>query len=148
MLLHGQWDLLLLMDLNLKAIIIIFSHLIFPESHPARDSQDTFYIKDQPHWSMRPHTSNMQARLIKKYGTPLRAIIPGRVYRNEAIDATHEHTFHQVEGLVIDKDITIGHLIGTLQALLSGLYNREITVRLRPGYFPFVEPGFGIRYAC
>ncbi|NCO04520.1 MAG: phenylalanine--tRNA ligase subunit alpha [Candidatus Magasanikbacteria bacterium] len=123
-----------------------FQAVNIPAHHPARDSQDTFYIKNKPHLSMRPHTSNMQVRLMEKYGEggtkSLRLACPGRVYRNEALDTTHEHTFYQVEGMIVGKDINIGHLVATLKEILQGLFKQEVEVRLRPSYFPFVEPGF------
>ncbi|MBT3419014.1 MAG: phenylalanine--tRNA ligase subunit alpha [Candidatus Magasanikbacteria bacterium] len=124
-----------------------FQAVNIEEHHPARDGHDTFYIKDNPTWVMRTQTSNMQVRSMQKYsdgGTkPLRFACPGRVYRNEALDATHEHTFYQFEGLIAGKDINIGHLIATLKELLQGLFKKDnIEVRLRPSYFPFVEPGF------
>jgi len=119
-----------------------FEALNIPAYHPAGDSQDTFYIKGNEKMCMRPHVSNMQVRLLKKYGAPLRIAYPGRVYRNEALDSTHEHTFEQFEAFVVDKNITVGHLIGVMKELISGFYGKEMDVRLRPGYFPFVEPGF------
>jgi phenylalanyl-tRNA synthetase alpha chain len=124
-----------------------FEVLNLPPNHPARDGHDTFYIKDHPNMLMRTQTSDMQIRLAQKYnagGTkPVRVACPGRVFRNEALDATHEHTFYQFEGMVIDKEIHIGHLVGTLKEILGRLYDRDdIEVRLRPSYFPFVEPGF------
>ncbi len=120
-----------------------FEGLNIPAHHPARDSQDTFYIKgSNKDWCMRPHVSNMQVRHLKKYGAPLRIAYPGRVFRNEALDATHEHTFEQFEALIVDKHITIAHLIGVMKELISGFYGKDMDVRLRPGYFPFVEPGF------
>ncbi len=127
---------------ELESDYFSFQALNIPEHHPARDSQDTFYIKDHGSWCMRPHVSNMQVRMMKKHGVPLRIIYPGRVYRNEALDATHEHTFTQFEGLMIDKNISISNLIGILQEFINGLYGKEMEMRLRPGYFPFVEPGF------
>lgn len=127
---------------ELESDYFSFQALNIPKHHPARDSQDTFYIKDHKSWCMRPHVSNMQVRMMKKYGAPLRIIYPGRVYRNEALDATHEHTFSQFEGLMIDKHISISNLIGILQEFINGLYGKEMEMRLRPGYFPFVEPGF------
>lgn len=125
-----------------------FESLNIPPSHPARESQDTFYIKGHANWCMRSHVSNMQVRLMRKYGAPLRAAYPGRVFRNEATDASHEHTFYQFEALVVDKHIHIGHLIGIIKQLLTGLYGREVDVRLRPSYFPFVEPGFEMDMRC
>lgn len=119
-----------------------FTALNIPEHHPARDAQDTFYTKSHPNWVMRSHPSNMQVRLMRKYGAPLRIAYPGRNFRNEALDATHEHTFMQFEALVVDRHIDIGNLVGIIKKLLSGLFKRDVEVRLRPSYFPFVEPGF------
>jgi phenylalanyl-tRNA synthetase alpha chain len=131
---------------ELESDYYVFESLNIPKSHPARDSQDTFYIKNHPEWCMRSHVSNMQVRLMNKYGEggtrPLRAAYPGRVFRNEALDATHEHTFYQFEACMVDREITIGNLVGVIQALLEGLFQRDVEVRLRPSYFPFVEPGF------
>ncbi len=128
-----------------------FAALNIPSWHPARNTQDTFYVKGgtkDNRWLLRTHTSNMQVRALEKYGAPLRAVVPGRCFRYEATDASHDHTFWQVEGLVVDKDISISHLIATMQALLSGIFHREVDVRLRPGYFPFVEPGFELDIKC
>lgn len=128
-----------------------FEALNIPSWHPARDTQDTFYIKggtSDNRWLLRTHTSPMQVRAMLKYGAPLRAVVPGRVFRYEATDASHEHTFWQMEGLVIDKDISIGHLIAVMKELLQGIFKREVEVRLRPGYFPFVEPGFELDIRC
>lgn len=131
---------------ELESDYYVFESLNIPKSHPARDSQDTFYIKDHPEWCMRSHVSNMQVRLMNKYGEdgskPVRAAYPGRVFRNEALDATHEHTFYQFEAFMVDREINIGHLVGVIQSLLEGLFHRDVEVRLRPSYFPFVEPGF------
>ena len=120
----------------------IFEALNIPEHHPARDAQDTFYIKNHSHWTMRSHVSGMQVRQMREHGVPLRAAHIGRVFRNEALDATHGHTFYQFDCIVIDKNLTIGDLVGVIKTLLEGLYNREVELRLRPGHFPFVEPGF------
>lgn len=125
-----------------------FEALNIPKTHPARDSQDTFYIDGHPDWCMRSHVSNMQVRLMQQYGAPLRVAYPGRVFRNEATDASHEHTFYQFEALVVDKGLTIGHLVGVIKSLLRGLFRKDIEVRLRPGYFPFVEPGFEMDMSC
>lgn len=125
-----------------------FESLNIPKTHPARDSQDTFYIEGHPDWCMRSHVSNMQVRLMQQFGAPLRAAYPGRVFRNEATDASHEHTFYQFEALVVDKGLTIGHLVGVIKSLLRGLFRKDIEVRLRPGYFPFVEPGFEMDMSC
>lgn len=127
---------------ELESDYYVFEAINIPPHHPARDSQDTFYIKDHPNWCMRSHVSNMQVRLLEKYGAPLRAAYPGRCFRNEALDATHEHTFMQFEAMVVDKEINIGHLVGIIKELLKGLFKRDVEVRLRPSYFPFVEPGF------
>lgn len=136
-----------------------FEALNIPESHPARDIQDTFFIKtpitraekrDLPenNWVMRTHTSNMQVRIMEQYTPPLRCIIPGRVFRNEATDASHEHTFYQLEGFVADTDISIGQLTWTLQEIFRQIYKKDVKVRLRPGYFPFTEPSFEPDMSC
>ncbi|MBI5732210.1 MAG: phenylalanine--tRNA ligase subunit alpha [Candidatus Magasanikbacteria bacterium] len=125
-----------------------FEALNFSPAHPARDMYDTFYIKGHPHWLMRTHTSPVQVRALQKYGAPLRAVVPGRCFRNEATDAAHEHTFYQLEGLVVDREISIAHLIAVMKELLKGVLQREVEVRLRPGYFPFVEPGFELDIKC
>jgi len=123
-----------------------FEALNVPAHHPARDMQDTFFIdhpKDpkQGHLLLRTQTSPVQIRSMEKYGTPLRLIIPGRVFRYEATDATHDSTFNQVEGLLIDKNIGLAHFKGIMTEFLSRFFQHEITTRFRPGYFPFVEPG-------
>lgn len=128
-----------------------FEALNIPAWHPARDTQDTFYVKGgetDNRWLLRTHTSNMQVRALEKYGAPLRVVVPGRVFRYEATDASHDTQFWQMEGLVVDKDISISHLIATMQALLTGIFGRDVEVRLRPGYFPFVEPGFELDIKC
>lgn len=128
-----------------------FEALNIPSWHPARDTQDTFYLKGgekKNRWLLRTHTSAMQVRALEKYGAPLRAVVPGRVFRYEATDASHETTFWQMEGLVVDKEISISHLIATMKVLLAGIFRREVAVRLRPGYFPFVEPGFELDIKC
>ncbi|MBT5262384.1 MAG: phenylalanine--tRNA ligase subunit alpha [Candidatus Magasanikbacteria bacterium] len=127
---------------ELESDYFIFGSLNFPDDHPARESMDTFYIKDHKTWCMRPHVSNMQVRMMQKYGAPLRVAHPGRVYRNEALDATHGHTFYQFDVLIIDKELSIGNLTATITTLLQGFFNKDIEVRLRPAHFPFVEPGF------
>lgn len=130
-----------------------FEGLNIPAHHPARDMQDTFFI-DKPanaeegHLVLRTHTSPNQVRAMKKYGLPIRIIVPGRVFRNEATDASHEHTFDQVEGLLIDKNISIAHLKGVMTEFLSRLFKKEMKIRFRPGYFPFVEPGMELDMSC
>lgn len=125
-----------------------FESLNIPKDHPARDSQDTFFIKDHPDQVMRTQTSAMQVKIMEKRKPPLKVIVPGRCFRNEATDASHEHTFHQIEGFVVDKDISIANLIWTQKQLLSAIFQKEIKVRLRPGFFPFVEPGFELDCSC
>lgn len=118
-----------------------FDALNVPKDHPARDMQDTFFIKGQEGKLLRTHTSPVQVRHMKKYGAPARIIVPGKVYRNEATDQTHEAEFYQLEGLVVDKGITLGHLKWTLETFLSKFFGNSVAIRFRPGYFPFVEPG-------
>ncbi|MDP6980995.1 MAG: phenylalanine--tRNA ligase subunit alpha [Myxococcota bacterium] len=125
-----------------------FEALNIPRDHPARDSQDTFYCDDAGDMSLRPHTSPVQVRAMERLEPPFRVIAPGRVFRHETTDASHEHTFHQMEGMVVGKDISVGHLIGAMKTLLRGIFNREVEVRLRPGHFPFVEPGFELDARC
>ena len=130
-----------------------FEALNIPPHHPARDMQDTFYIdkkneKGEMDLVMRTHTSPVQIRAMKKYGAPLRLVVPGRVFRSEAIDSSHEHTFYQLEGLMVDKEISIANLISVVQEMLSNILKREIKIRVRPGYFSFVEPGLEIDVSC
>jgi phenylalanyl-tRNA synthetase alpha chain len=138
---------------ELESDFFCFEALNIPAFHPARDTQDTFYIdrknkQGQYDLVMRTHTSPMQVRAMKKYGAPLRCVVPGRVFRAEATDAVHEHTFGQLEGLMIDKNITIANLIAVMKELLKGVFGREMEVRIRPGYFPFVEPGIELDIKC
>lgn len=125
-----------------------FSALNIPETHPARDMQDTFYIKNHPDWLMRTQTSSMQIRAMQKFGAPLRAIVPGKVYRNESTDVRHEHTFYQLEGFVVDKGITFSHLKGILEVVMKHLYGNETKLRMRPKFYPFVEPGVNYESTC
>ncbi len=125
-----------------------FEALNIGRDHPARDSQDTFYCDDEGYLSLRPHTSPVQIRAMEKLDPPFRVVAPGRVFRHETTDASHEHTFHQMEGMVVDKNISVGHLIGAMKTLLRGIFHREVEVRLRPGHFPFVEPGFELDARC
>lgn len=126
-----------------------FESLNFPKDHPARDSQDTFFVESKSgDLLMRTHTSAMQVKIMEKRQPPLRVIVPGRCFRNEATDASHEHTFYQMEGFVVDKNISIANLIYTQKALLSAIFKRDVKVRLRPGFFPFVEPGFELDCSC
>ncbi len=123
-----------------------FEALNIPGDHPARDMQDTFWLTDGN--VLRTHTSPVQVRGMERLGPPLRMIAPGRVFRNEEVDASHEHTFYQLEGMMIDRDVSVAHLIFFMKTLLTSIFRREVTVRLRPGYFPFVEPGFELDIQC
>lgn len=123
-----------------------FEGLNIPSWHPARDMQDTFWLEGGH--VLRTHTSNGQVRAMHAFEPPFRAIFPGKVFRYEATDASHEHTFHQLEGLMIDRQVTVGHLLESMRTLLSAVFGRPVEVRLRPGYFPFVEPGFELDIAC
>ncbi|HWL92866.1 MAG TPA: phenylalanine--tRNA ligase subunit alpha [Phycisphaerae bacterium] len=123
-----------------------FEALNIPDTHPARDTQDTFWLTNG--WLLRTHTSPCQVRAMQHFGPPIRVIAPGRCFRYEAIDASHENTFFQLEGLLIDKDISISHLIAFMKLLLREVFHREVKVRLRPGFFPFVEPGFELDMSC
>ncbi len=125
-----------------------FQALNIPADHPAREMQDTFYCDSGGKLVMRTQTSPVQIRAMERLEPPFRVLVPGRVFRNEEPDATHEHTFHQVEGLVVGENITVGHLSGVLKGFLRQLFQKEIEVRLRPGYFPFVEPGFELDVRC
>jgi len=123
-----------------------FDALNIPPDHPARDMQDTFWLTDGN--LLRTHTSAVQIRGLERFTPPLRMIAPGRVFRNEEVDASHEHTFYQLEGMMVDREISVAHLIYFMKTLLSAIFGREVTVRLRPGYFPFVEPGFELDIQC
>ncbi len=130
-----------------------FECLQIPADHPARDSQDTFYVRPLVPGAgrlvLRTHTSPVQVRAMERLKPPFRAIAPGRVFRNESTDATHEHTFHQMEGLVVSEDASVAQLVGTMKDFLRAVFRREdLDVRLRPGYFPFVEPGFELDARC
>lgn len=123
-----------------------FDALNIPPTHPARDAQDTFWLENGH--VLRTHTSPVQIRAMERFGAPLRIIAPGRVFRNEEVDASHEHTFYQLEGMMIDRDVSIGHMLYFMTALLEAIFRRHVTVRLRPGFFPFVEPGFELDIQC
>jgi phenylalanyl-tRNA synthetase alpha chain len=125
-----------------------FQALNIPPDHPARDSQDTFYLEGPGPLVLRTHTSPVQIRSLERLKPPLRVIAPGKVFRHEATDASHEHTFHQLEGLVVDKDVSVAHLIHSMKTLLRGIFRRDLEIRLRPGFFPFVEPGFELDARC
>ena len=123
-----------------------FDALNIPADHPARDMQDTFWLDNG--MLLRTHTSANQVRVLEEFGAPLRAIFPGRCFRYEAMDASHENTFYQLEGLLVDRDISVANLIAVMKALLSEVFHRDVVVRLRPGFFPFVEPGFELDSQC
>lgn len=125
-----------------------FTALNIPSDHPARDMFDTLWL-DVPDYLMRTHTSPIQIRSMLKYGAPLAGIAMGEVFRHEAVDATHEVAFHQLEGILIDKDITLSHLLGVAKTFLQHFFARkDIDIRVRPGFFPFVEPGVEIDMRC
>ncbi len=123
-----------------------FDALNIPPEHPARDAQDTFWLTDGN--LLRTHTSPVQVRGMERFSPPLRMIAPGRAFRNESVDASHEHTFYQLEGMMIDRDVSVAHLLYFMKTLLAEIFRREVTVRLRPGFFPFVEPGFELDIQC
>jgi phenylalanyl-tRNA synthetase alpha chain len=123
-----------------------FEALNIPKNHPARDTQDTFYINENV--VLRPHTSPVQARYMKENKPPIRIICPGRVYRSDAVDATHSPVFHQIEGLVVDKGVTMGDLIGTLQVFAKGIFGESTKIRLRPHHFNFTEPSAEVDVSC
>jgi phenylalanyl-tRNA synthetase alpha chain len=124
----------------------MFGALNFPEGHPARDDYDTFVTEEG---LIAPaHTSTMQNRVLKNNQPPIRTVIIGRVFRNEDLDAKHEHTLNQIEGVYVDKGINVGHLLATLQSFLQAYYRTDIDFRIQPSYFPFVEPGFEFAIKC
>ncbi len=123
-----------------------FEAVNVPKDHPARDMQDTFWLDNGE--LLKTQTSAAQNAIMRKYGAPLRAIFPGRCFRNEATDASHENTFFQMEGMMIDKNVSIANLIYFMKTMLSEVFERDIEVRLRPGFFPFVEPGFELDISC
>jgi phenylalanyl-tRNA synthetase alpha chain len=123
-----------------------FDALNIPPEHPARDSQDTFWLTDGN--LLRTHTSPVQVRGMERFSPPMRMIAPGRAFRNESVDASHEHTFYQLEGMMIDREVSVAHLLYFMKTLLAEIFRREVTVRLRPGFFPFVEPGFELDIQC
>ena len=123
-----------------------FTALNFPEEHPARDMQDTFFINQDI--ALRTHTSSVQVRVMEKNQPPIRTISPGRVYRNEAISARAHCFFHQVEGLYIDKDVSFADMKQTLMYFTKAMFGNETKIRLRPSYFPFTEPSAEVDVSC
>ena len=125
-----------------------FDALNFPKNHPARDMQDTFWVKGVKETVLRTHTSNAQVRYMEKSQPPLRIVVPGKVFRHEATDATHETQFHQVEGLVVGENITLPNLKEVLETFFKKLFGNDVKMRMRPSFFPFVEPGVEIDISC
>ena len=130
-----------------------FEAVNIPKHHPARDMQDTYYLTNGQ--LLKSQTSAAQNAILRKYGknlkengVPIKAIFPGRCFRNEATDASHENTFFQMEGMMVDRDISISNLIFFMKTMLSEVFRRDVKVRLRPGFFPFVEPGFELDINC
>lgn len=119
-----------------------FDSLNMLATHPVRDSQDTFWLKDGR--VLRTQTSNCQVRYGETHKPPIRAVFPGNVYRNEATDAKHETTFYQLEGLYVDKNIKVGHLFWTMEYYFKKIYGDSVQIRFRPSYFPFTEPSFEV----
>lgn len=123
-----------------------FESLNIPGDHPARDMQDTFWLEND--MVLKTHTSANQVRTLERFGAPVRAIFPGRCFRYESIDPSHENTFYQCEGILVDKDISVANLIAVMKMLLCEVFQRDVKIRLRPGFFPFVEPGFELDLNC
>jgi phenylalanyl-tRNA synthetase alpha chain len=118
-----------------------FDSLNVPKDHPSRDMQDTFYVDGKTDMVMRTHTSPVQMRYMESHTPPIRVIVPGKVFRNEATDATHEAQFFQLEGLMVGEGVSLGHLKGTLEYFFARFFGGDVEVRFRPSFFPFVEPG-------
>ncbi len=131
-----------------------FESLNIPAGHPARDMWDTFYLqplsgeKKKERLLLMTHTSAMQVRIMKQRKPPLRACVIGRCFRHEATDASHEHTLYQVEGFMVDENVTVANLVHVLRNFLNVLFDREVRIRMRPSYFPFTEPSFEVDFAC
>jgi phenylalanyl-tRNA synthetase alpha chain len=123
-----------------------FDALNTPADHPARDSQDTFYTNTPTRQLLRTHTSSVQIRVLEKYQPPVRIVVPGRVYRRDNADATHNPTFHQIEGLYVDRNVTVGDLKGTVEFVFKELMGDDVKVRFRPHYFSYTEPSFEIDF--
>lgn len=125
-----------------------FDAVNVPANHPARDMQDTFWLNNGQ--VLKTHTSAAQNRILKKYknNMPIRAIFPGRCFRNEELDAGHENTFFQLEGIIVDENVSVANLIYFMKEMLSRIFKKEVDVRLRPGFFPFTEPSFEMDVRC
>ncbi len=124
-----------------------FEALNIPKHHPARDMQDTFYLTN-PGYVLRTHVSNTQNRILREAGMPIRVFYHGKVFRNEATDASHDYEFHQFEVMMVGKDVSLANLKFVTQSFLTALFGREVKTRFRPGYFPFVEPGLELDFSC
>ncbi|WKZ31239.1 MAG: phenylalanine--tRNA ligase subunit alpha [Candidatus Dojkabacteria bacterium] len=124
----------------------MFEALNFPIGHPARDLWDTFWTDE----NLIPpaHTSTMQNRVLRNYEIPIRVVVPGRCFRNEATDASHEHTLHQIEGVYVDENISVGDMIGTIKTYLEAFFQKELKIKLQPAYFPFTEPDIEFLINC
>ncbi len=125
-----------------------FTSMNMPENHPARDMQDTFYVRRNPDWLLRTHTSSVQARVMEKQKPPIRIICPGRVYRNETISARAHCFFHQVEGLYVDESVSFADLKQTLYFFVQEMFGESVRIRFRPSYFPFTEPSAEMDISC
>jgi len=131
-----------------------FDAINVPADHPARDMQDTFWISREPNREkgsgvvMRTQTSTAQVRYMQEHTPPFRIIVPGRVFRSEATDASHEHTFHQFEALVVGNDVSVANFLYIAETFFSQFFGKKLKIRLRPSYFPFVEPGFEFDISC
>jgi len=125
-----------------------FTALNFLENHPARDEQDTFFIKDFANTILRTHTSPVQVRYMQTHKPPIKIISPGKVFRKDEPDATHTPVFHQVEGLLVDKGITFSHLKGTLELFIKSFFGKDVNLRFRPSFFPFTEPSAEVDISC
>ncbi len=123
-----------------------FDAVNVPRNHPARDMQDTFWLDNGE--VLKTQTSAGQNRILRKYGAPCRVIFPGRCFRNESVDASHENTFFQLEGMMVGKDINVANLIYFMKTMLSKVLKKDVDVRLRPGFFPFTEPSFELDVTC
>ncbi|MFO1488300.1 MAG: phenylalanine--tRNA ligase subunit alpha [Verrucomicrobiota bacterium] len=123
-----------------------FDALNTPADHPARDAQDTFYLNASDKRLLRTHTSSVQIRVMEKQAPPVRIIVPGRVYRRDNADATHNPTFHQIEGLYVDKNVTVGDLKGTVEFVFRELMGSDVKIRFRPHYFSYTEPSYEIDF--
>jgi phenylalanyl-tRNA synthetase alpha chain len=129
-----------------RAYLLLFQALNIPANHPAKDEQDTFYINETI--ELRPQTSPVQVHVMEKGKLPIRMIAPGRVFRSDEVDATHSPSFHQVEGLVIDKNITFADLKGTLEVFAKEMFGDTTKVKFRPHHFPFTEPSAEVDVSC